>query len=188
MSRPSPSTTRGLSVGLTYYYIVRANDSRSGEDANTVVRFASAADVVAPVFGGIGYSSPGYSCGETVISWLAGSDCTGPIRYDIYRSLDPLFTPSAANHVGESTSTAFIDAALQAGTAYTYVVRARDAVGNSDTNLVRATMAAYTAPAGCSGCGAPAPVGRFSCGGRGSASCSIGRRTRSRPRGTSSTG
>ncbi|MCA2224220.1 LamG-like jellyroll fold domain-containing protein [Nonomuraea aurantiaca] len=63
--------------------------------------------------------------------------------YTIHRSTTPGFTPSAANQVGSSPTTTFIDAGLAAGTYY-YRVRASDTAGNLSppSNEVSATVTA----------------------------------------------
>lgn len=138
-----------FSAGTTYRYIVRANDSRSGEDANLVERSVVAPhgpDGVAPVFSGLVSTAGGESCGETTVSWEAGQDCTLPLRYRIYRSLDPGFTPSPGSLVGETTGTSWVDPGLIPNTAYTYIVRAGDDAGNEETNTVRSTATSTVQP------------------------------------------
>lgn len=152
---------RFLTPGTTYYYIVRAVDSRSGEDANTVARSAVAAtgaDTAAPIFPGIASGSSGASCGEATLSWAAGGEsCSLPVIYRVYRSTSASFTPSPSTLIAETTSLSYTDAALSPGVSYTYIVRARDHAGNEDTNLVRRTLVATGGA--CAGCQAPAPVG-----------------------------
>lgn len=138
-----------FSAGTTYYYIVRANDSRSGEDANMVTRSVVAPggpDASPPVFQGVVTTASGGSCGETLVSWGAGQDCTLPVRYRIYRSEDPNFTPSPFNLIGETTGTTWVDAALTPNADYTYIVRARDDSGNEETNVVRSSAIATVQP------------------------------------------
>ena len=151
--------------GATWYYVARAYDSRSGEEANTVTRSvatSSGPDRVAPAFGGVGAAGPGVSCGETALAWpSAGESCSGPVVYRVHRSTNAAFTPSAATLVAETTSSGYTDAALSPSASYTYVVRARDGAGNEDANTVRATVAAASAVGGCTGCGPQTPVGRI---------------------------
>jgi len=135
-----------LDPGQTYYYIVRAYDSRSGEDGNFVELSAvppSGPDVSAPMFSGLQSVSAGVGCGETVLSWTAGLEsCSVPVTYDIYRATDPGFTPGPANLVATTFVTTYVDAALPPGVEHTYVVRARDAAGNTDTNSIHVTAGA----------------------------------------------
>ena len=43
--------------------------------------------------------------GGSTLSWTAATDNVGVVRYEIYRSTTPGFTPSAANFVGQTTGT-----------------------------------------------------------------------------------
>lgn len=69
------------------------------------------------------------SC-ETRIQWTAGSSscpAASSLRYNVYRSTDPLFTPGAGNRIATSvTGTEFVDNTAQSLTTYYYVVRAED--------------------------------------------------------------
>ncbi|MFE2015987.1 cellulase family glycosylhydrolase [Streptomyces sp. NPDC059491] len=67
-------------------------------------------------------TSPAKTSTSVSLSWTASTDDTGVTGYDVYRG---------TTKVGTSTSTAYTDAGLTAGTAYTYTVRARDAAGNT---------------------------------------------------------
>ena len=129
-----------LEPGQTYYYIVRAFDSRSGEDTNVaeqVVVAPTAPDLGAPIFNGLQTAGTIDGCGGTTLSWNAALEtCNLPVVYEVYRSTDPAFTPSPATLVAETTSTNFDDLAAP-GIDYTYVVRARDGAGNDDGNTIR---------------------------------------------------
>ncbi len=135
-----------LTPGATYTYLVRAVDSRSGEEANTVRRSLTAPsspDPDPPVFSGIASAEAGAECGEISLSWTAAAEsCSRPVSYEVYRSTDAGFVPSPSTRVASTLSLAYGDAALAPGTTYTYVVRARDALGNEDVNLVRDTVQA----------------------------------------------
>ncbi len=135
-----------LDPGQTYHYIVRAYDSRSGEDSNLVrhtVVSPAGGDLEPPVFAGVDSAASGAQCGETVLGWAAAQEtCSGPVAYEVYRSTDPGFVPGPGNRIGSTLSLQFVDAALVPGTGYTYLVRSRDEVGNEDGNDVRFTVAA----------------------------------------------
>jgi hypothetical protein len=132
-----------LDPGQTYYYIVRARDSRSTEDGNLVEIGAvppAGPDISAPLFDGVESVVSGGFCGETVLVWSeALESCNTPVAYDVFRSTDPAFTPGPANLVATTFGTGFVDAGLPPGVDHTYVVRARDAAGNADTNDVHLT-------------------------------------------------
>jgi hypothetical protein len=130
-----------LEPGVEQTYVVRAVDSRSGEESN-LVRISAAApsspDVRAPLFAGALQASPGDVCGSAAIAWLPAIEtCSGPVLYDVYRSTDPLFTPGPASLVATTDATSFVDVGLAPGGDLTYVIRARDAVGNGEANDVR---------------------------------------------------
>jgi len=82
----------------------------------------------------------------TTLTWPASTDNVYVAGYDIYRAsgaAGDTFAP-----VGTSTSNAFTDASLTAGTTYRYQVRARDAAGN--VSAFSATVAVTTPQGGCS--------------------------------------
>ena len=76
--------------------------------------------------------------GGADLTWSASSDNVGVTRYDVHRSSTSGFTPSAANKVGQSTTTSFADTGVPAGT-YFYKVVARDAAGNASPASAEAT-------------------------------------------------
>jgi Zn-dependent metalloprotease len=133
-----------LEPGVTYHYIVRAYDSRSGEDSNLerrTVTSPTSPDIKPPVFGGLESAAAGGNCGETVLTWsVALETCNDPVAYEVYRSTDPGFVPAPSNRIASTLSLGYVDPALVPGTSYTYVVRARDEVGNVDANDVRFTV------------------------------------------------
>jgi len=143
---PTTFTDRLLTPGATYHYVVRAYDTRSGEESNLVRKSAlapTAPDIAPPLFAGIQSAATAPGCGATTLSWNAGGEtCSGPVTYDVFRSTDPSFVPGPADLVGTSLSTSFVDATLVAGAPYTYVVRARDTAGNTDGNTLRRTASA----------------------------------------------
>ena len=136
-----------LAPGATFYYVVRANDSRSGEESNEVrqaVVVPVSPDVAPPVFPGLASATAGTACGVTALSWAQAVESCGlaPVSYDVYRSTDPAFTPDPTSLVATTFSLSFTDVAPVPGTNYSYVVRARDAFGNADGNTVRRQVTA----------------------------------------------
>ncbi|HET8945381.1 MAG TPA: hypothetical protein VFQ07_00215, partial [Candidatus Polarisedimenticolia bacterium] len=139
-----------LQPGASYHYIVRADDSRSGEDANTVDRNTTAPttpDTVPPVFPGLAALATGTGCGDTVLQWSpAAETCSLPLRYNVYRSTTSGFTPGPSNLVASVLDTSYVDRALQPQQTYYYKVRSADARGNEDANGIQRSAAAHTLP------------------------------------------
>ncbi len=132
-----------LVPGAIYHYVVRAIDSRSGAETNLVERVSVAAtgpDIRGPVFAGLSSAESGPGCGEVALDWSqALESCSGPVAYEVHRSNDAGFVPSAATLVASTFSTGFVDVARPPGEDATYVVRARDAAGNETTSDTRVT-------------------------------------------------
>jgi hypothetical protein len=99
-------------------------------------------DLTPPVFGGINFLTRG-SLGQLRASWDAAIDTNNPIRYEVYvkaSSSSNLFNPL---NIALITSQLNVDVfalgdgtLLQTGVKYYVGVRAIDAVGNRDTNLI----------------------------------------------------
>jgi fibronectin type 3 domain-containing protein len=127
----------------TVYYGVRAVDAAGNADTNVATVSVTTVDVTAPTFAGItGLSAA--SSSSLSISWSAASDAVtgaGSIAYDIWYWLTAGSAPTYPNATVTGTTSATITG-LQASTSYTVRVRARDAAGNTDTNVV--TMSAST--------------------------------------------
>lgn len=103
----------------------------------------STSDAAAPVFAGI-VSAIAISLGSIVLTWNAATDnitAQNQIVYYVYKAKsDGTFdytTPYATTAAGATTYTD--NFALAANTVYTYSVRARDLVGNIDTNTITAS-------------------------------------------------
>ena len=100
-----------------------------------------------PLFRGVDrvIAPPEGGC-QLTVQWSAAQDnCdTGQIRYDLYRSTDAPFTPSAGNLLAPDLDTLeYADATVQGGQEYHYAVRARDGAGNVEGNVVlRSNVAA----------------------------------------------
>jgi len=133
-------TVFGLTPGTTYWFAVRARDAAGNRDDNTVTRSAATlqgADTTAPVFSGLVVATA-VSATRVDLFWGAANDDTTPanqIIYDVFQS-----TVSGGQTFGAPTySTAAGATELQVTgltpqTTYHFVVRARDAAGNADTN------------------------------------------------------
>jgi hypothetical protein len=139
----------GLVGGLTYSYRVA---SSAGTCASCVGAasacqsiIASGACDVAPAFAGVKSvtSAIDGQCRLNVKWDAATPGCGGTaISYDVYRSTDPNFTPSAGNRIATGVAgTSHTDRNVVSGTRYTYIVRAVASSGNTDGNLARRTEA-----------------------------------------------
>lgn len=137
----------GLSPNTAYYFVVRARDLALNEDTNGVERTATTApDTTAPTFSGLVSATDNASGPSIALSWSAASDTitpSGSIVYDICRSTTAgtctsSFSTTATTSAG---ATNYNDSGLARFTTYYYVVRARDAAGNRDTNTMQVSAA-----------------------------------------------
>lgn len=124
----------GLTAGSAYTYTVRARDAAG--NVSSASSSVTATTASPPVDGSAPTVPTGLTAGTTTTStvpltWTASTDDVGVTGYDVYRG---------TTRVATVTATAYTDASLAAGTAYSYTVRARDAAGN-----VSAPSAAVTA-------------------------------------------
>jgi hypothetical protein len=101
-------------------------------------------DLTPPTFAGLA-SITANADGSLTASWLAATDATAPISYDVYISpgsvsaVTLFVDANVVSTVRNLSATVFTDATaavLVAADTYTMGVRARDAVGNEDSNLV----------------------------------------------------
>ncbi|HWZ92886.1 MAG TPA: fibronectin type III domain-containing protein, partial [Polyangiaceae bacterium] len=139
--------------GQRYYFIVRALDSASNDDGNTVEVSAQAvapSDTTSPAFSGV-TSVVGTSPSTLKVSWSPASDppnASSSIAYDVYFSDtakgESFSAPNISTAPG-ATSAEIVG--LQPGVTRYVVVRARDAVGNelaNTTEVSGTTLAATT--------------------------------------------
>ncbi len=137
------STTIGsLTPSSTHYFIVRAEDAAGNVDTNTVERSAttlSGPDTTPPNFTGV-ISATALSSSTIQLSWNAAVDNVTPagsIVYDIYRATNPGAQNFAVpNFSTDPGATGYTVTGLSPSTTYYFVVRARDAAGNRDVNLI----------------------------------------------------
>ncbi len=99
-------------------------------------------DLVAPTFAGIDFLTRG-ALGQIRASWLAASDTSNPISYEIYvkaGTSSDLFNivniAAVTRNLNYDVFSLANGSLLQAGMLYYVGVRAVDAVGNRDTNLI----------------------------------------------------
>lgn len=143
-----------VSGGSTYSYKVSSRDTvQPCDSAQSTCASATAtgACMLAPTFAGLtSATNAGAASCSVNLGWSAATgNCggSGTIRYNVYRSDTPGFTPSAANLVQSCvTGTSFTDTTVGGATAYQYIVHAESsdgtgsglcAAGLEDTNTER---------------------------------------------------
>ncbi len=132
-------TDKGLSAGVTYNYQCVATINNKpltgpGTQATTL------GNSTPPVFAGVS-SATTMTNAKILLRWTASSS-SDLQQYNIYSASD------LTTRIGTTTSTAFIVSGLNAGTSYTYVVRAMNTSGYEDDNTVKAsaTTLSYAVP------------------------------------------
>lgn len=125
-----------VSGGSTYSYVVRAFDPV--EDclspfSNCSSATATGLCLLAPSFEGVKtVTNPLESACALDLTWdAANTSCGTDLRYNVYRSETPDFTPSQANLVASCIDgTSWRDESTEFGVTYYYKVRAEDQSGN----------------------------------------------------------
>ena len=157
-------TDSGMSGGTPYSYTVAAAADAAGLCASAPSPCASVVPTgdctLPPRFDGVRSVVRGTSAQCHVVTlWdFATSYCAGDVRYNVYRSADPSFTPGPANRIARCVPEPqwFDSSNLASGVEYHYIVRAEDATsghggpcrgGNEDPNLVRLSAAPVGPPA-----------------------------------------
>ena len=133
----------GLAAG-TYYYKVTAEDAAGNVGPASNEASAVVGDTTPPSAPGT-LSATG-AVGKATLSWGAASDNVAVVRYDVYRSTTPGFTPAAGNRIAQPSGTSYTDT-VTPGTYY-YKVQAEDAAGNIGpaSNEASALVSADTSP------------------------------------------
>lgn len=142
----SSYTDTSTSNGQTYYYVVRAQDAAGNIEANTTEVSATSS--------GSGPSAPtaltatAITAGSIQLNWTLSSPETDVVQYTIYRAINSgeQNYASPVTNVSAGIST-YTDTTTSDGETYYYVVRAQDAVGNTESNTNEASATAdATAP------------------------------------------
>ena len=139
-----------VSGGTGYAYVVRTIatcESPAASSCGSAV--ATGICTLPPVFAGLtSVTSAGTSACGLNLAWSEGTaSCAGAtLKYNVYRSTTPGFTPGPLNLVQScAVGTSFADSGVTGGTTFHYVVRAEDSTtvgsgpcnsGNQDSNLV----------------------------------------------------
>ena len=145
-----------VSGGRSYsYYVTALNDCRAeSEPSNCVTETATGGCIDPPLFDGLlSATNAKSSLCAIELHWdPATPQCGTAVRYNVYRSLVPGFTPGPGNMVASCvTGTSYRDTGIDQRIEYFYVVRAEDdsgdgsgpcGNGNEETNTVeRSSMA-----------------------------------------------
>lgn len=135
-------TDDGTQGGFQYAYKVRGADAGGEGPISACTDFTSTtACTLFPAFdaGSLSINAvPGGSCGATLNWSTAQATCplASGVRYNLYRSTDPFFTPNAASRIATNlTSTSYTDTEVGSLVTYYYAVRAEDdTTGNGGPN------------------------------------------------------
>jgi hypothetical protein len=137
--------------GIEYSYSATAAGGCESQKSNWASNTATGECALAPCFNGVDsiISTPAEICSLTA-QWNPGTAACPAypqITYSVYRSIDPVFIPSAYNQIATClNSTTYTDNNVFFGTTYYYIVRAEDSSTNGsgpcnngtiDQNLVR---------------------------------------------------
>lgn len=156
-SAGTASTDSRAQGGRSYAYKLRGADSSGEGPLSTCAGITPTGwcDLI-PDFGGLAsVSTDGVLCRVT-LAWSAGtSRCPlgNTMRYNVYRSNTPNFTPSSDNLLTTVTAaTTYNDDAVTNGVTYYYIVRAEDGTtggpGPNGGNLEPNTIQFYGTPRG----------------------------------------
>jgi fibronectin type 3 domain-containing protein len=152
IAQPTGTSYVDTTAAGTYFYKVQAEDAAgnigpSSNEASAVV-LADTTPPSAPT-----NLTPSVSGGTVNLSWNASTDDVGVVRYDVYRSTTPGFTPGPGNRIAQPSGTSYSDSSISVLGTYYYKVQAEDAAGNlsPSSNEVPATIADTTPPTAPSG-------------------------------------
>jgi fibronectin type 3 domain-containing protein len=143
----TPTTTTfsdsTLTAGVSYSYRVRATDAASNlSPYSNVATTTTPAPDTQPPTAPANLTATAASGTQINLSWTASTDNTGVTSYRVERCQGTGCTSFV--QIATSTTTAFSDSGLTAGTSYSYQVRATDAAGNLSpySNVATATTTA----------------------------------------------
>lgn len=134
----------GLTSNTTYYFVCRARDLSGNTDKNTLEVFdKTKLDTTPPNFGGV-TGSKDVTGTSVTLTWTAADDnLSAPedITYTAFASKISGDDAVAKTSVGTAKGlTEVTITGLEGGTPYFFVVRAKDAAGNGETNTKALTV------------------------------------------------
>ena len=132
------SASGGITIG---YKITTQGEQSYCESARStcVETTTTGSCTAAPQFTGISSvtSSNTATCGIDIQWNTASSQCGNSVKYNIYRSTNPAFTPNSSNQVASNlTTNQWHDSSIFDSTEYYYNVRASDTTNQSEDNNV----------------------------------------------------
>jgi len=135
-------TDSATSDGVTYYYVVRAEDAVENIETNTNEAIATADGTAPPSPSNLtATATPGLSI---QLTWTTSSPETDVSQYNIYRATSSGGQSySSPTYTVSSGVTSYIDSSCTDGQTYYYVMRAQDAAGNIETNTNQVSATAF---------------------------------------------
>lgn len=131
----------GLGDDEKYSFVVRAVSVFGVVDSNQIVQSVETPDAGPPKFAGI--KTAVVKDGKVVLSWDRPVGQVTRFRVYVAKGSASALDTTATNIPPEpATATSAVIAGFQNGSDYTFLVRAEDAYGNLDSNLVTATLTA----------------------------------------------
>jgi hypothetical protein len=148
-------SSTGLEASTTYSYTVEATDSAGTSTADGPISATTSAGTTGAVAPATSLTAVGSSSQQIDLRWIASTTAapnTAPVKYLVYRSTTPNFTPSAANLMGTTIGiTNYLDSnypatlsppagpGVQPSTTYYYQVIASTPAGTSTAATASAT-------------------------------------------------
>jgi len=136
-----------LSTPGTYYFRVRAKDTKGNVDTNTTQKSAAiAGDISAPTFAGAS-NAEAVSKSAIKVSWVAATDAitaTSSIAYQICKSSTENGCANFSATYTTTGTTSYQVEGLSENSVYYFRVRAKDLAGNIDTNTTEVQERTYS--------------------------------------------